>query len=66
MNLPNGMKNLPSMIVYDLKQTNGIKAIVVGGSHTTGLATTSSDLDIGIYYSESNPFEINTIKNIVS
>jgi predicted nucleotidyltransferase len=51
-------------ISNDLKIINGVKAIVIGGSHATGLADESSDLDIGIYYFERNPFDIEKIKKI--
>jgi hypothetical protein len=36
----------------------------LGGSYAVGLATDKSDLDIGIYYSEHAPFEIERIRDI--
>jgi len=50
----------------ELKLTDGVKAIVLGGSYAVGLATEKSDLDIGIYYSEQNPFDIEKIKTIAN
>lgn len=62
MNLPNDKQNLLDNITDELKRIDGVKAIVLGGSYATGMATNSSDLDIGIYYSEQNPFDIEKIK----
>jgi len=35
-----------------------VKAIVLGGSYATGMASDSSDLDIGIYYSDLCPLSL--------
>ncbi|PJZ46860.1 nucleotidyltransferase domain-containing protein [Leptospira brenneri] len=51
-------------IVNDLKSINNVTAIVLGGSYSTGMANENSDLDIGIYYHESSPFSIESIKSI--
>lgn len=51
-------------IVADLKQASNVVAIVLGGSYATGKASKTSDLDIGIYYSEKNPFYIEDIRSI--
>lgn len=50
----------------ELKFIDGVKAIVLGGSHAVGLATEKSDLDIGIYYSEQSHFDIEKIKTIAN
>jgi len=52
-------------ITTELEQVEGVKAIVLGGSYATGTATESSDLDIGIYYYENNPFDIEKV-NIIA
>jgi len=49
-------------IVANLKQVDSIIAIVLGGSYATGRQTETSDLDIGIYYSETEPFSIESIR----
>lgn len=49
-----------------LKQIAPVKAIVLGGSHCTHLATESSDLDIGIYYSQKAAFDIEEIRALAS
>ncbi|MBV6427293.1 MAG: hypothetical protein KIPDCIKN_01809 [Haliscomenobacter sp.] len=64
MELPNDKQKLLDHITDELKQIAGVKAIVLGGSYAAGLATEDSDLDIGIYYSEQNPFDIKEIKRV--
>jgi predicted nucleotidyltransferase len=64
MNIPEAKQLLLDDIVNQLKQVNGVEAIVLGGSYAIGMATETSDLDIGIFYKEENPFYINDIKLI--
>ena len=52
------------MIKMDLQSLEGVSAIVLGGSYAMGSDTEKSDLDIGIYYSDKNPFDIEQIKFI--
>ena len=64
MKLSEEKQNLLVEITDELKVIDGVKAIVLGGSYAVGLATESSDLDIGIYYYEQNPFDILKIKTV--
>lgn len=64
MKLPNDKQKLLDNITDELKQIAGVKAIVLGGSYAVGLATENSDIDIGIYYYEQNPFDINEIRRV--
>lgn len=57
-------QELLKSIVEDLQKIDGVVAIVLGGSYAEGLATPSSDMDIGIYYSENNPFDIAQIRSV--
>ena len=45
-------------IVEEVKQVEGIKAIVLGGSRARGTHTTSSDIDLGIYYHPEAPLDL--------
>lgn len=47
-----------------LSEIRGVKAIVLGGSYARGTASTESDIDIGLYYSDNQPFEISDIQAI--
>ncbi|HTS45362.1 MAG TPA: nucleotidyltransferase domain-containing protein [Puia sp.] len=64
MILPQKKEETLNTIVADLKQIENIMAIVLGGSYAMGTVTDASDLDIGIYYYDKNPFRINDIKSI--
>lgn len=64
MTLPDDKQNLLDDITNELKHVDGVKAIVLGGSYATGMATENSDLDIGIYYSELNPFDIEKVRDV--
>jgi hypothetical protein len=47
-----------------LSVTPGVKAVVLGGSYARGRQHPASDLDIGVYYSDSAPFAIDDIRRI--
>lgn len=64
MTLPEEKQHLLNHLVHDLKVIRGVKAIVLGGSFAAGMATSSSDMDIGIYYVNDEPFDILAIKRI--
>lgn len=64
MNLPGDKQILLDTIVEELKCIEGVLAIVLGGSYAIGRATANSDLDIGIYYSDQQPFDIEQIKRV--
>jgi len=64
MRLPKEKQDTLDSIINELKTIANIKAIVLGGSYATGTATDTSDLDIGIYYSDKEPFDIEAIKSV--
>lgn len=66
MNLPGDKKRLLDDVVNELKHIEGVKAVVLGGSYAVGMATESSDLDIALYYSEHNPFDIEAVKVVAA
>lgn len=49
-----------------LKDVHGVSAIVLGGSWASGTQRADSDIDLGIYYEENNPLDIEGIKKIAS
>ena len=66
MKLSADKQTLLQNITEDLKEIDGIQAIVLGGSYAVGRATESSDLDIGIYYFEQSPFDIEAVTSIAN
>lgn len=64
MNLPADKQILLNNITEELKRISGVKALVLGGSYATGMATENSDLDVGIYYNNDKPFDLGEINRI--
>ncbi len=45
---------------------NGMKAVVLGGSHARGRARPESDIDLGLFYSEAAPFSIQSLRELAA
>ena len=50
--------------VAALASLEGVAAVVLGGSYARGTHHANSDLDLGVYYSESAPFAIEEIRQV--
>lgn len=61
---PAEKRRVLDVIVDQLKQVDGMAAIVLGGSYASGTYTDSSDIDLGLYYYEDIPFSIAKIRTI--
>lgn len=64
MNLPPEKQKIFDAICSDLEKVEHVSAVVLGGSYASGRANAGSDIDIGIYYHENNPFDIQEIQKI--
>lgn len=65
MNLiPNEKQNLIDGMVRELSAIPGMRAIVLGGSLARGTALPDSDIDLGLYYFQDNPFETRLVKQV--
>ena len=53
-------------IVDSLKRVNGVEAIVLGGSRAKGSFTEKSDIDIGIYYTDSSKLDLEGLSRIAT
>ncbi len=53
-------------MAFQLSEIPGIAAVVLGGSYARGTSRPDSDLDIGLYYSEKSPPEIEAIRASVA
>jgi hypothetical protein len=51
-----------SGLVPELGVIDGVEAVVLAGSHARGRAREGSDVDLGLYYLDSAPFEIAAIR----
>jgi predicted nucleotidyltransferase len=62
MNQPEIVRSL----VDTIKDVHGVKAIVLGGSWTAGVQRPDSDIDLGLYYQQDDPPDIDRIHKIAS
>ena len=51
-------------IVAILTELEGVIAVVLGGSYARGTHHAHSDLDLGVYYSDSAPFSVEAIRRV--
>lgn len=55
---------LVSSLAKQLRTIPGVKVIVLGGSHARGRAQPESDIDLYLFYSEADPFSIQSIREL--
>src|SRR5579884_990419 len=55
---------LVSSLAQRLGAMRGIKAVVLAGSYARGRAQTGSDIDLGLLYSETAPFSIQSVREL--
>jgi predicted nucleotidyltransferase len=62
--IPREKRFLLEKLVDRLSEVTGMAAIVLGGSYASETQHETSDLDIGLYYFEANPFSVADIRRI--
>jgi hypothetical protein len=55
---------LLEQLVQELSALSGMVAIVLGGSYAEGTQTSTSDLDIGLYYRAEDPFRVRAVRQV--
>jgi predicted nucleotidyltransferase len=53
-------------IVDEVKRVEGVKAIVLGGSRARGTHTSTSDVDLGIYYHPDSPLDLHALGKVAT
>jgi predicted nucleotidyltransferase len=70
MNIPTSISKekclLLEQLVGSLSKVTHVAAVVLGGSYASGMQHSASDLDIGLYYFEAEPFSIDEIKGVAN
>jgi hypothetical protein len=68
MNLPPSLpaekRSLLESLVVSLSRVPHLQAVVLGGSYAGGTQHSASDLDIGLYYLEAEPFSLAAIRAV--
>ncbi len=59
-----GQRELVSSLARRLGAVRGVRAVVLGGSHARGRAQPGSDIDLYIYYSEADPFPVQSVREL--
>jgi predicted nucleotidyltransferase len=62
--IPEPKRGLLGNIVEALAAVPNMEAIVLGGSHARGMHLPNSDLDLGLYYRDSAPLEVEAVKAV--
>ncbi|HKQ03774.1 MAG TPA: nucleotidyltransferase domain-containing protein [Blastocatellia bacterium] len=57
-------RELVTSLANRLAAIPGIRAVVLAGSYARGRAHATSDIDLGIFYSDADPFFVNTVRDL--
>lgn len=60
------IESLLRHIVDKVKNVSGVKAIVLGGSRARGTSTSSSDIDLGIYYDSLQSLDLDGLGKVAT
>ena len=60
--LSSEQESIVAELVRGLAGLRGVAAVVLGGSRARGVARPDSDIDLGVYYRESAPFDVDELR----
>lgn len=64
--LTEGQQALIAELVARLRRVPGVAAVALGGSYARGIAKAGSDIDLGLYYHDTEPFAIEALRAIAA
>ncbi|MAS34830.1 MAG: DNA polymerase subunit beta [Anaerolineaceae bacterium] len=64
--LPPDKQLVVTAILAKLTAIAGVRAVVLGGSWAHGTQTSTSDIDLGLYYDEKAPFDIAAVRRVAA
>ena len=62
--LPGEKRKILGRLVGELSALPGVAAVVLGGSYARGTHHETSDLDVGLFYAEADPFALEDIRRV--
>jgi hypothetical protein len=66
LNLPEPKQTLLNELTARLIDIPGLAALALGGSYAGGTAHADSDLDLGLYYKEEKPLDLEAVRTLAS
>ena len=66
LDLPKEKQAVLNRFVAKLSAVPNVLAVVLGGSYARGTQSETSDLDLGLLYSEGQPFEVEDIRRVAN
>jgi predicted nucleotidyltransferase len=60
------VESLIERIAENVRQVEGVKGIVLGGSRARGTHTSTSDVDLGIYYHPDPPLDLEALSKVAT
>lgn len=60
------IENLLDEIVNEVREVEGISAVVLGGSRARGTHSEKSDIDLGIYYHPDRPLDLDSLNQVAT
>ena len=64
--LSNTQRELVDSLARRLGEIPGVAAVVLGGSYARGFAVPGSDIDLGVFYSEAAPFDVEAVRALAA
>lgn len=62
LHLSSHQRAILDRVTAALEPVQGVRCLVLGGSHARGLARPDSDLDVGIYYAAGAPLDVEAVR----
>jgi len=64
--LSSSQQEIVAGLTRALEGVPGVQAVVLGGSHARGMARADSDVDLGLFYSDSSPLSIDGVREVAA
>jgi len=64
--LSNEQRELVDSLARRLAEIPGVAAVVLGGSYARGAAVPGSDIDLGVFYFEAEPFDVAAVRALAA
>jgi predicted nucleotidyltransferase len=63
--VPDWVRTVADDLAPRLGSVTGVRAVVLGGSHARGVGEENSDLDLGLFYSDDEPVDLDALQFVI-